>query len=337
MKALLPLFLVIALVALIWLGVEHLHWHQFFGVVVPYAALVVFVVGFVFRVVRWGRSPVPFRIPTTCGQEKSLPWIKANRLENPSGKLGVLGRMLLEVLCFRSLFRNTRTEKHGAQLGFGSAKWLWLGGLVFHWSLLIILLRHLRFFLDPVPWAVQGLEAADSFIQVGIPLLYVTDAAIVAALTYLFLRRVVAPRIRYISLPADYLALFLLLAVALSGILMRYWFKVDLLAVKEMTMGLATFSPQASAEVGASFYVHLGLVSVLFAYFPFSKLMHAGGVFFSPTRNLANNSRQKRHVNPWNYPVAVHTYAEYEAEFAEKMRKAGLPTDQAAQPEEQGD
>ena len=55
--------------------------------------------------------------------------------------------------------------------------------------------------------------------------------------------------------------------------------------------------------------------------------MHAGGIVLSPTRNLANNNRAKRHVNPWNYPVDVHTYAEYEAEFGEKMKKVGLPLD----------
>ena len=63
------------------------------------------------------------------------------------------------------------------------------------------------------------------------------------------------------------------------------------------------------------------------AYFPFSKLMHAAGIFFSPTRNMPNNSRAVRHVNPWNYPVKVHSYQEYEEEFGEKMKKVGLPLD----------
>jgi hypothetical protein len=66
---------------------------------------------------------------------------------------------------------------------------------------------------------------------------------------------------------------------------------------------------------------------VLVGYFPFSKLMHMGGIFLSPTRNLANNNRAVRHVNPWNYPVEVHTYEEYEEEFREKMIEAGLPVE----------
>jgi hypothetical protein len=53
--------------------------------------------------------------------------------------------------------------------------------------------------------------------------------------------------------------------------------------------------------------------------------MHLGGIFFSPTRNLPADTRATRHINPWNYPVHVHTYEEYEDEFREKMVEAGLP------------
>jgi hypothetical protein len=53
--------------------------------------------------------------------------------------------------------------------------------------------------------------------------------------------------------------------------------------------------------------------------------MHMGGVFLSPTRNLANTNRMKRHINPWNSPVKVHTYEEWEDEFRDKIKAAGLP------------
>ena len=92
-------------------------------------------------------------------------------------------------------------------------------------------------------------------------------------------------------------------------------------------MGLASFSPTIPEGIGVIFYIHLFLICVLFAYFPFSKLMHMGGVFLSPTRNMVNNSRAVRHINPWNYPVHVHTYEEYENDFREKMKKAGLPVE----------
>jgi nitrate reductase gamma subunit len=93
-------------------------------------------------------------------------------------------------------------------------------------------------------------------------------------------------------------------------------------------MGLATFHPVIPAQpVGFMFYLHIFLVSCLFAYFPFSKLMHMGGVFLSPTRNMPNDSRMVRHINPWNYPVHVHTYEEYENDFRDKMKKAGIPVE----------
>src|SRR5665647_757457 len=226
--------------------------------------------------------------------------------------------MVWEVTLFRALLRNTKTEKMGNKLAFGSAKWLRFGSLVFHWSMLLIIVRHLRFFVNPVPVFVQGLESLDSFLQIGVPLLYITDMLIVLALTYLFLRRVVIPQIKYISQAADYYPLFLLLGIAISGILMRYILKVNVVGVKELTMSLVTLKPIVSAEIGTIFYIHLFFVSCLAAYFPWSKLMHAGGIFLSPTRNLANNSRMVRHINPWNYEVETHLYSEYEDEFRDK-------------------
>ena len=319
---------VIALVLIALLGVGVLDLRFLFGIIIPYAAVTVFFVGVVYRVVRWAQSPVPFCIPTTCGQERSFPWIKANKLDNPSTTIGVIGRMALEVLTFRSLFRNTKLElRDGPKLDYASAKWLWLAALAFHWSFLIIFLRHLRFFTEPVPYFVYATERLDAFLEIGLPGIFITDAVILLAVSYLFLRRVVVPQVRYISLPADYFPLFLILGLAISGILMRYFIRVDIAGVKQLTLGLAGFSPIVPQGIGAIFFVHVFLLSVLVAYFPFSKLMHLAGVFLSPTRNLANDSRERRHLNPWNYPVKVHTYDEYEEEFRDKMIEAGLPVE----------
>lgn len=299
-----------------------------FGIVIPYAALFIFVVGIVYRITKWARSPVPFRIPTTCGQQKSLPWIKAKKIENPYNTAGVIGRMALEVLVFRSLLRNTKTElKQGIQkLVYKDSKLLWLGAIVFHWTLLIILLRHLRLFVEPVPAFVISLQRLDGFFQITVPALYITDILIVLALGYLLFRRLASAQLRYISLFSDYLAVVLLLSVALSGIFMRFIFRVDLVSVKELALSVLSFQPAIpAAGIGLAFYVHLFLVCALFAYFPFSKMVHMAGVFLSPTRNLANNSRMLRHINPWNYPVKVHTYPEWEDEFRERMKDAELP------------
>jgi nitrate reductase gamma subunit len=328
MGLLFSFFSVVALVAIVFIGVKAANLRYMFGVVIPYAAFLTFIIGVIYRVMQWGRVPVPFRIPTTAGQEKSLPWIKQNKIDNPSSSLGVVIRMAFEILLFRSLFRNTKVDlREGPRIAYGSTKWLWLGGLAFHWTFLIILTRHLRLFLQPVPGFVEILESLDGLFQVGVPVLYLTDLVFLAAVTFLFLRRVIVPQLRYISLAADYFPLFLIGAIGCSGVLMRYFLKTDVIGIKEITMGLISFHPVVPTTVGTIFYIHLFLVSALFAYFPLSKLMHMAGVFLSPTRNLANNNRAVMHVNPWNYPVKVHTYAEYEDDFREKMKAAGLPVE----------
>lgn len=329
----LPLLSVIALF-LIAYGGAATGLEAFFGITVPYVAGIIFIVGVVYRVMEWAKSPVPFRIPTTAGQEKSLPWIKQNKIDNPSTTIGVILRMLLEVLLFRSLLRNTRfASTEDAKASYATELWLWIGALAFHWSLLVVLLRHFRFFLEPVPFCIQLLEKMDGFFQVGmpgagmLPAVFGTGIVLLAAVTYLFLRRILIAKVRYISLAADFFPLFLIIGVAVSGILMRYYIKADVVGIKALAMGVVTFHPIIPKGISPVFYVHLFLVSVLVAYIPFSKLMHMGGVFLSPTRNLANNSRMKRHVNPWNYPVKVHTYDEYEEEFREKMIEAGIPVE----------
>ena len=309
----------------------------FLGVVLPYAAILVFLVGFVCRIMQWAKLPVPFAIPTTGGQQKSLDWIKPSCLDAPYSKAGVVGRMILEVLLFRSLFRNTAAqmrleEKQGPRLVYWSSKWLWVFALLFHYSFLLIFIRHFRFFLEPVPLVLQGVEFLDSLMQAGIPRLFLSDIALTAAVILLLARRLYDPKVRYISLLSDYFPLFLLLGVALSGISMRYITKVDIASVKALTMGLVTFSPTIPADIGAPFYIHLAFVCVLLIYFPFGKLMHMGGIFLSPTRNLPNNTREVRHINPWNPPKKFRTYAEYEDDYREAMAEAGLPLEK--QPED---
>ncbi len=328
MKALISLIAVLLLALIGYAGASVPGMRFLFGVVIPYAAFLIFVVGMIVRVLTWASSPVPFRIVTTTGQQKSLPWIKHSRIDSPSGTLGVIARMALEVLFFRSLFRNIKTQVgDGKQVTYGEAKWLWAAGLAFHWSFLIILVRHMRFFIEQVPAAIKMIEGLDSFLQVGAPLFYMTDAVILASVTYLFIRRIGIPQVKYISLIADYFPLFLILGIAITGVLMRYFTKTDIVSVKVLAMGLMSFKPAVAETIGPMFFTHLFLLSVLFAYIPLSKLMHLGGVFMSPTRNLANNSRMKRHVNPWNYPVHLHTYEEYENDFREKMKGAGLPVE----------
>jgi nitrate reductase gamma subunit len=308
-----------------------------FGVVVPYLAALIFVEGFIYRVIQWARSPVPFRIPTTGAQNRTLPWIERNlgeKLDNPADTPHLIGRMALEVLAFRSLFRNLRTElvkdpdnPEGARLIHWSYKWLWLGAIAFHYAFLVVILRHLRFFTEPVLYPIALLTDVDGFFQFFTPAVYLSGIVLVVAVAYLLFRRITNPSMRYISLAADYFPLFLILGIGITGILMRYFFRTDIVAVKELAIGLVTLHPKLSANLSSLFYIHLFLVCVLFAYFPFSKLMHAPGVFMSPTRNLTCNNRWVRHVNPWNYPVKFHSYEEYEDKFRDAMIEVGIPVE----------
>ena len=333
---------VVVVVLIPLIGVGLLDLRILFGIIIPYAAMVTFFVGIVVRVIDWSRSPVPFRIPTTAGQEWSFPWIKSNPIDNPKGTGGVVIRMIFEVLTFRSLFRNTRLEYRtidGApKIDYEWEKWLWLAALVFHYSFFVIFLRHFRFFTEPVPGFVTLLQNLDGFMQMGaapfngfgLPGVYLTDMLLMAAVTWLLLRRILYSQIRYVSLPADYFPLLLIISLGFSGMLMRYLFRVDVTKVKELAIGLFKFSPVAPEGIGVLFYIHLFILCVLIAYFPFSKLMHLAGIFLSPTRNLSNNSRFVRHVNPWNYLVKTHTYEEYEDEFRDLMIEAGLPVEKGA-------
>ncbi|WP_373500539.1 sulfate reduction electron transfer complex DsrMKJOP subunit DsrM [Desulfococcus sp.] len=327
-KYMFSLLAVVLLFLLAYAGVEAAGLQVFFGIVIPYLAFAIFLLGFIRKVVDWAGSPVPFRITTTCGQQQSLPWINQAKFDNPSTPGGVIIRMILEILTFRSLFRNVKFKyKEGGKLFYGLELFLWLGALAFHYTFLVVCIRHLRFLTEPVPFFVKILEQVDGFFQFGLPVVYLSGIVLLAATLYLLARRMFIPQVNYISLAADYFPLFLIIGIAATGIMMRYFTKVDVTAVKEFTMGLVTFHPVIPKDVGGIFYVHLLFVSVLLMYFPFSKLMHLGGIFMSPTRNLTGNTRAVRHVNPWNYPVKVHTYEEYEDHFRDLMIEAGLPVE----------
>ncbi|ABL64206.1 sulfate reduction electron transfer complex DsrMKJOP subunit DsrM [Chlorobium phaeobacteroides] len=327
-KVLMPIVMVAVLGLIPFIGVTYAGLDYLFGVIIPYASVLIFIAGFVYRLVDWLKRPVPFRITTTCGQEKSLDWIKQNKLDSPSRAWHAAFRVLFEVFFFRSLFRNTRSElREGPSLVHGSSKWLWMGGLVFHWSLLVIGLRHARYFFVMVPDFIQLVEGADRFFDLALPAFYLTDALVLSAVTFLFVRRMSDAKMRIISLQTDYFPLFLITGIVLVGIIMRYIVKVDVMPVKDQMLRLVAFNFEAPAPIGALFYVHLFLVCVLAVYFPFSKLMHMGAIFLSPTRNLCNNSREKRHVNPWNAAIKFRTYTEYEDEYREKMKKAKLPVE----------
>ena len=224
-----------------------------------YVATVVFVVGLALKIRSYAKTPAPLKIPTTPA---------------PLTSAGVGWRMAREVVFFESLFK--------------ASKWTWIFGWTFHAALLLVVLRHLRYFQEPVWLPVVWIQPFGSY----------AGFAFAAALGGLWARRVLVDRVRYISTPSDHLMLALLLAIGLTGLAMRFVAHTDIVAVKTFMLGLMRFDwyPLPSDPV---LLVHLALVALLMIIFPISKLLHAPALFFSPTRNQADNAREVRHISAW--------------------------------------
>ena len=225
-----------------------------------YAAAAVLVAGLVRKIVQYARTPAPLKIPTTPA---------------PLTRSGVVARVAREVVLFESLFK--------------ASKWTWLFGWIFHAALLVVLVGHLRYFTEPV-WVPAAL------VQGIVPY---AGLAMVAGLAGLWARRFLVDRVRYISAPSDHLMLALLVAIGASGLAMRFGVHTDIIALKAFALGLVRFDWQPIPSDGV-LLLHLVLVVALMAVFPFSKLLHAPGLFFSPTRNQADDPRERRHVFSWS-------------------------------------
>ena len=225
-----------------------------------YAATALIVGGLFFKIRQYYQTPAPLKIPTTPA---------------PVTQGGVVFRMTREVVLFESLFK--------------SNKWIWLFGWMFHVALALIIVRHFRYFQEPV-WGIIALAQ---------PFGKFAGFAMIAGLAGLWIRRIAVERIRYITNPSDHLMLALLMLIGLSGLMMKFVAHTDIIAVKAFMLGLLRFDLSNQLPADGPLLIHLFLVAMLMAVFPFSKLLHAPGVFFSPTRNQVDNPREKRHVAPW--------------------------------------
>ncbi len=224
-----------------------------------YAATLVLVVGVASKIANYARTPAPLKIPTTPA---------------PVSASGVGWRMAREVVFFESLFK--------------SSKWTWIFGWSFHFGLLLVLLRHLRYFQQPVWLPVVWIQ----------PIGVYAGFLMVFGLLGLWARRFLVDRVRYISTPSDHLMLALLLVIGGSGLLMRFVAHPDIIAVKQFTLGLLTANWQPLPALPV-LLLHLALVALLMLIFPISKLLHAPGLFFSPSRNQSDNAREVRHIAAW--------------------------------------
>jgi len=233
-----------------------------------YLAVAVFVIGVGRKIYQYATTPAPLKIPTTPA---------------PTTTSGVVLRMFREVVFFESLFKAT--------------KWTWLFGWMFHIALLLAFIRHLRYVVstDSILGLLISLDVVQSFGKYA-------SFALLFGLAGLFVRRIFVDRVRYISSPSDYLMLILLFGIAGSGAMMTFVARVDVTALKAFVLSLIYFDFNYTMHPlpdSLLLLAHLGMVIVLLFVFPISKLLHAPGVFFSPTRNQADNPREKRHLCDW--------------------------------------
>ncbi|MEW7978108.1 MAG: respiratory nitrate reductase subunit gamma [Candidatus Sedimenticola endophacoides] len=222
-------------------------------------ATLVMVVGLALKIKQYANTPAPLKIPTTPA---------------PTTEAGVVMRLFREVVFFESLFKST--------------KWTWIFSWMFHMALFVVLLRHIRYFIDDVWLPIVLIQPFGKY----------AGFVMVIGLAGLFARRILVDRVRYISAPSDYLWLVVLLFIGFSGLMMSFVSHTDVTMVKQYFTGVWTFS---GGELPMDFplMVHLLLVALLMILFPFSKLLHVPGLFFSPSRNQVDNPREKRHLAPW--------------------------------------
>jgi nitrate reductase gamma subunit len=230
-----------------------------FFVIYAYVAVAVFIIGFLFRIWKYGRTPDPVRIAQTPA---------------PVSSAGVGGRYVWEVGIFKSLLKGNRV--------------IWISGYIFHLGLLFALVKHYRFFFSYAPLWLDYFTTFEMY----------AGLIMLGGLALLFILRLVVDRTVYISIMNDYLLLILLMGIAFTGYTLKHFTRTNVTEVKEFVLGIVSFNPQQMPSQ-AMFIIHISLVFLFLMYFPFSKLMHAGGIFFSPTRNMVDNPRDKRTINPW--------------------------------------
>ncbi len=221
----------------------------FVGGVLPYIALVAFAGGMAHRFYTWAKTPQPGRMTLF-----------------PAPQDGTAKAIFSEVLLFPSLFRGDKV--------------LWSFSWLFHITLYLVLLGHLRVFtgfadqvLLAMGMSAEGVNTMSSTAGGAAGIVLLATGAL------LLVRRLGVPRVREISRTGDFLALLLLVGIIVTGNAMRFGPHFDLEQTRTWAGSLLTFSPVVPAD--QTFLLHALLAQLLFIYIPFSKILHFGGIFFT--------------------------------------------------------
>ena len=226
------------------------------GVVLPYVAVLVFVIGMIYRLYSWKKLAAPsmtlFPAPPT-GESNALNTLK-------------------EAVFFKSLF-------------YGDIV-LWIIAWVFHVVLALIVVGHFRVFTGAIDAMLEPLIGKEGVETMSSGAGGVAGILILIAVALLLFWRLVLQRAREVTGLADYLALLLIAAIIITGDMMRFSpDHFDLNYTREYFAALATFSfsnvTTMPALANNLFLVHMGLALLLIMLIPFSKILHLGGIFFT--------------------------------------------------------
>lgn len=217
--------------------------------VLPYFVVLVFVAGLVHRLASWWRRPRP-------------PLMTLYPVQGSGG-----ASLAREALLFPSLRR-------------GDSR-LWALAWPFHVALALVWVGHARVFTTLFDQGLIAVGLRGEWIETASALAgSAAGAVLVVTGVGLLVRRIVLARVREISGLPDFFALLLLLAVIVSGDVMRLVAgDVALAETRRWASSLVAFAPMVPTT--PSLLVHLFLAESLIAYLAFSKLMHFGGFFFT--------------------------------------------------------
>jgi len=133
---------------------------------------------------------------------------------------------------------------------------LWFGEWVFHATLTLVLLRHLRYMLNPVPACIWWVQLPGLIAGYVLPF----------SLLYILFIRLFTNQEKYAS-PRNVFFLGLVLVISCIGLLMQTLFKPDIVGVKLFILGLLGFS-SATVPHSILFVLHFSLVLVLIPLLP---------------------------------------------------------------------
>ncbi len=229
-------------------------WFSFvFAGILVYVAVVVFVGGLIWQIVKWRRAA------------KSR--IKMGMFPKPATRSGRTAKMFKDSFFFPQVLI--------------SDKVIWFFAGAFHLAGLLMFVGHFRLVHEFTPvlnWLGQkGLDQLAFFSGGGFGIV------LTIALVYFLMRRFKTPY-KDLSVPEDYILLILLLLIVTLGNHMRFFGDVHVEDYREYVMSLLSFRPAFNATIAGSsmkwsLVTHVFLANMFFIYFPFSKLTHSIGTF----------------------------------------------------------